>query len=128
MHSAGVVDTPCEVWSSLVIMLMVFSRCGPKLQKYLILMVFSRCGPKLQKYRALFICMLSSASQASAGNSLPTNSTPGLANYPRQCAKVCQISCTASASTSQLSQAWCQAITRDISIKYILAGSTPFSY
>ena len=28
----GVVDTPCEVWSPQIIILMVFSRCGPKLQ------------------------------------------------------------------------------------------------
>ena len=36
MHTrnTGVVDTACEVWSSYVIILMFFWRCGPKLQKY----------------------------------------------------------------------------------------------
>ena len=43
MHtrSTVVVDKPYEVWSSYVNILMVFSRCGPKLQKYQILFKFN---------------------------------------------------------------------------------------
>ena len=33
-RSTGVVDTACEVWPSYVIILMFFSRCGPKLQNH----------------------------------------------------------------------------------------------
>ena len=47
MHtrSTCVVDTPCEVWSSQVIILLVFSRCGPKLQKYRFTCTHNTGGP-----------------------------------------------------------------------------------